>query len=189
MSQPLEFEVSSRGALADVRLILAAAGLALLVSLFLPYWQVELTTANHPEGLRLFSYLGHFEGAPAGPGLERLERSQVVAAATVLVLLVLAAVFARHRWAALLGLPAIVFPAAIFADLAGALPAALCVLDPLVLGCACGSAPLWARFEAGGMALASGPGSGMALAVAGAALILAAGLRVASGARRDSSMC
>lgn len=160
---------------------MVTAGLMMAITFFIPYWQVELRTPNHPEGLRLAAYVGHLEGAPRGGGLERLEASQQVGAAIVLALLVLAAVFAHHRWALLLGLPAMGFPLAVSADLAGWLPAALCEWGERGFGCSGRTLPLWGQLETAGQSLAARPGGGMVLAVA-AALILAAALGFGIGA-------
>lgn len=159
---------------------MVAAGLMMAISFCIPYWQVELRTPNHPEGLRLSAYAGHLEGAPRGGGLERLEASQQVGAAIVLALLVLAAIFAHHRWALLLGLPAMGFPLAVFADLAGWLPAALCEWGERLFGCSGRTLPFWGQLEIEGQSLAARPGGGLVLAVA-AALTLAAALWLGVG--------
>ncbi len=112
-------------------LALTAAGVMLAVSFFLPYWKVRVVTASQPAGLQLVSYLGHVEGpldaVLAGGAASRdarlrelseLERSLLVATATVICLLVVAATFVHNRWAALLALPAWVFPVIVVADTA-----------------------------------------------------------------------
>jgi hypothetical protein len=108
---------------------LGLAGVLLVVSLFLPYWELTLVSTEHPSGVRLQSYLGHLEGEveavlalAGGPGamrlrdLAKLERSLAVATVTVVSLLVLAATFVHNRWAVLLALPAIAFPVIVVAD-------------------------------------------------------------------------
>lgn len=181
-------EVRARRPLEKVQVaalgVLIAAGLLMAVSFFFPYWQVELKTSTHPEGLQLEAFVGHFEGAPESPSREQLERSQKVGAATGLALLVLAMTFVRHRWAVLLGLPAIVFPLAALADLAGWLPEALCAWEENAPGCGGDTVPLWGRLEAAGQILVTRPGCGLALSAL-AMLILAAGL-VALCAGRSS---
>ena len=110
---------------------LGAAGALLAVSLFLPYWKMELTTRAQPDGLRVVGYLGHVEGpvdavlAGAGgapgaqrPQLSQLERSLTLATVLMICMLAIAAAFVHNRWAALLSLPAFLFPAVVVADTA-----------------------------------------------------------------------
>ena len=127
-------------------LALTAAGVMLATSLFLPYWKVRLVTASHPAGLQLVSYLHRVEGplddVLAGGAaardarlreLSELERSLLVATATVISLLVVAATFVHNRWAALLALPAFVFPVIVVADTARWLQAIVRGADARVL--------------------------------------------------------
>ncbi len=110
-------------------LFLVAAGL-LLVSIFLPYWQLTLHAPQYPGGLTVTSYLNrmtgdvheidglnHYIGMRPLAEAAVFERSISIIGVVVLILLVLAAVFVHNRWAALLALPALLFPVIFLADL------------------------------------------------------------------------
>jgi hypothetical protein len=165
---------------------LTAAGILLAISLFLPYWELTLITRDHPTGLRLASYLGHLEGpvepvlAAAGVhgaasllSLSELERSLAVAAGTVMSLLVIAATFVHNRWATLLALPALGFPAIVVADTAR-------WMRPIVTGLAATegsppvprSLPLFGELAVNGMVLEIHPAGGLALATAASLAVL-----------------
>jgi hypothetical protein len=104
--------------------------LLLVVSMFLPYWQLVLHAPQYPKGLKVELYvtrmagdvkeidgLNHYIGMrPLAEGGE-LERSVAVSAIVVLSLLLLAAVFIQNRWAGALALPAVVFPLIFLLDL------------------------------------------------------------------------
>ena len=111
-------------------LIMKTAKLALLVSIFLPYWTMTLEAPQYPGGLHVQAYINHLTGDVREiDGLNhyigmrpleeaaQLERSLSVAAVIALLLLVEGAVSIRTRWAALLLLPAILFPVFFLADL------------------------------------------------------------------------
>lgn len=106
------------------------AALLLLISIFLPYWTLTLHAPQYPAGLSVDAFLNRVEGDVSEiDGLNhyigmrplaeaaQFERSISVIGVVVLVLLVLAAVFVHSRWAALLALPALVFPLIFLADL------------------------------------------------------------------------
>ncbi|MCA9974052.1 MAG: hypothetical protein KC425_27760 [Anaerolineales bacterium] len=111
-------------------LLLALAALLLLISLFLPYWQMTLLAPQYPGGLTVQAYvnrltgdvaeidgLNHYIGMrPLGEAAQ-LERSVSVAAIGGLALLLLAAVFIHTKWAALLALPAILLPPLFLTDM------------------------------------------------------------------------
>ena len=165
---------------------LAAAVSLLVISLFLPYWELTLTPAGG-EPLRLVSFLDHVEGpvdgvlAQAGKSgeaplrqLVKLERSLAVATATVVSLLVVAAIFVRNRYAALLSLPALSFPWIVVADtrrwlqqIAGGLSEAAGEAPPRAF--------LLGRTTFGSTVLEMRPGSGLFLAMA-SSLVVVAGL-------------
>ncbi|HEV8629456.1 MAG TPA: hypothetical protein VGV61_03995 [Thermoanaerobaculia bacterium] len=166
---------------------LTAASVLLAISLFLPYWKLTLVTRAHPDELRLVAYLGHLDGAlepvlvAAGGrsddpvlSLSELERSLAVAMATVICLLLIAATFVHNRWAALLTLPALCFPAIVMADTAR-------WLRPIVNGLAAAagapaapsSLSLFGRLAMDGIALEIRPASGLVLATAASITVLA----------------
>ncbi len=110
--------------------LLVAAAALLVISSFLPYWQLTLHAPQYPNGLQTELYLTHVTGDVDEIdelnhyiGMARLgqaapfERSMAVAGVGVLGLLLIAAVFVHNRWAALLALPALAFPVAFLADL------------------------------------------------------------------------
>ncbi len=115
--------------LAPTVLFLLAA-LLLLISIFLPYWELTLHAPQYPKGLTVRAYLNNLEGdvreidglnhyigmRPLGEAAT-FEKSISVIGVVVLALLILAAVFVHNRWAALLALPALLFPLIFLADL------------------------------------------------------------------------
>ena len=111
-------------------LLLGAAALLLLVSIFLPYWQMTLEAPQYPRGLTVVVYvnrltgdvgeidgLNHYIGMRPLTEAAQLERSVSIAAITMLALLLAAAVMVHTRWAALLALPAILMPLLFLADM------------------------------------------------------------------------
>jgi len=104
-------------------LILSLARLSLLVSLFLPYWQMELgltVTAyiNRLTGdIAEIDGLNHYIGMRPLEEAAQLERSLSVAMLITLILIVEGAVYVRTKWAAVLALPAVLFPFFFLLDL------------------------------------------------------------------------
>jgi hypothetical protein len=106
------------------------ARFALLVSIFLPYWRMKLEAPQYPDGLFVEAYLNrltgdvkeidglnHYIGMRPLNEAAQLERTLSIAAIIALMLLVEGAAFVHTRWAALLSLPAILFPAFFLGDL------------------------------------------------------------------------
>jgi hypothetical protein len=170
-------------------LALGAAAVLLVASIFLPYWRMTLLAPQYPQGLRVRAYLDRLEGdvreidglnhyigmRPLGEAAQ-LERELSVAAVAVIALLVVAAIFIHNRRAALLALPALLFPAGFLGDLYFWLrnfgthldpKAALSSsIDPFV-------PPVLGRGTVGQFATVAYPDSGLWLAFAASALILA----------------
>jgi hypothetical protein len=110
--------------------VMMLARVALLSSLFLPYWQMTLKAPQYPHGLHVQAYLDRLQGdvaeidslnhyigmRPLGEAAQ-LERTLAIAATVALVLLIEGAVLIHNRWAALLALPAILFPVFFLLDL------------------------------------------------------------------------
>jgi hypothetical protein len=108
-------------------LTLAAGAALLLISLFLPFWEMRWTK---PVDSSVVGFLDHVEGPVdslpepgAPPELRRPPASPARRAATLAVigslsLLVVAAAFVRNRWAAVLSLPSLMFPLLALADVA-----------------------------------------------------------------------
>lgn len=110
--------------------LLMIATLLLLVSMFLPYWSMTMQAPQYPKGLKVSVYLNHLQGdvreidalnhylgmPPLDAG-GRLERSISLAALVCMGLLLVAGVFVHNRWAGVLALPSLLFPAVFIADL------------------------------------------------------------------------
>lgn len=106
------------------------ARLALLVSLFMPYWQMTLHAPQYPDNLHVKAYvnhlvgdireidsLNHYIGMRPLEEAAQLERSLAIVMIIALMLLVEGAVLVRTKWAALLVLPTILFPVFFLLDL------------------------------------------------------------------------
>jgi hypothetical protein len=111
-------------------LLLAAAAILLVISIFLPYWSLILHAPQYPRGLVVHAYVNHLEGdVQEIDGLNhyigmrplneaaQLERQISIFAITAIALLVLATVFIHSPWSLLLALPAILLPPVFLADL------------------------------------------------------------------------
>ncbi len=109
---------------------LSLARVALLISIFLPYWHMLLIAPQYPDGLSVTAYvnrlegdvreidgLNHYIGMRPLKEAAQLERSLSIFALIALVLLVEGATYIHTRWAALLAIPAILFPAIFLGDL------------------------------------------------------------------------
>lgn len=109
---------------------LSLARIALLISLFLPYWSMTLEAPQYPDDLHVQAYLNRLTGDVAEiDGLNHyigmrpledaagLERSLSIFALVAIILLVECAAYVHSRWAAVLVLPVIVFPVVFLADL------------------------------------------------------------------------
>ncbi len=111
-------------------LALSLARVLMLVSIFLPWWHMTLEAPQYPEGLELTAYVNHLDGDVAEIdglnhyiGMRKLddaaafERANGVWMVIAMVLLVEGAMFVHSKWAVLLVLPAVLFPAGFIADL------------------------------------------------------------------------
>ena len=109
--------------------IFMVARLALLISIFLPYWHMELVAPQYPNGLFLTAYVNHLTGdvkeidglnhyigmRPLGEAAQ-LEKTASVWVIIAMFLLVEGAAFIHSRWAVLLALPALAFPIGFLVD-------------------------------------------------------------------------
>ena len=109
---------------------LGLAAFCLLVSVFQPYWRMELQAPQYPGGLEVQAYVNRLEGdvaeidglnhyigmRPLGEAAQ-LERSLSFILIGVTSLLVIGAIVIHSKWAALLTLPALLFPAIFLLDL------------------------------------------------------------------------
>ncbi|CAG1000899.1 hypothetical protein PHYC_02872 [Phycisphaerales bacterium] len=110
--------------------ILSIARVLLLASIFFPYWHMNLEAPQYPDGLQVTAYvnylsgdvreidgLNHYIGMRPLHEAAQLERTSAVWMIIAMFLLVEGAAFVHSRWAVLLALPAILFPAGFLADL------------------------------------------------------------------------
>lgn len=106
------------------------ASILLLISIFLPYWEMTLLAPQYPKGLHITSYVNRLEGDVAEiDGLNhyigmspldeaaQFEKSVSVLAIVSLSLLILAAIFVHTKWVVVLVLPTILMPLLFLADL------------------------------------------------------------------------
>lgn len=109
-------------------LILAAA--LLVVSIFLPYWQMRLNAPQYPGGLHVVVYVNHLVGDVAEiDGLNhyigmapleqaaQIERSLAPIALAVIVLMVIGVAFIHSKWFAIFAIPAMTFPFIFLGDM------------------------------------------------------------------------
>lgn len=111
-------------------ILLGAAAACLILSIFLPYWSMTLEAPQYPKGLTVQAYvnrlegdvqeidgLNHYIGMRPLEEAAQLERSLSIVLIAVTALLVLAAIFVHTKWAALLALPAVLFPLFFLGDM------------------------------------------------------------------------
>lgn len=111
-------------------IFLGLATLSLFISIFLPYWNMNLEAPQYPKGLGIQTYvnrmegdvqeidgLNHYIGMRPLAEAAQLERSLSIIMIFVTGLLVVGAIFVHTRWAAFLALPALVFPIIFLADM------------------------------------------------------------------------
>jgi hypothetical protein len=110
-------------------LMLVAASL-LLVSIFLPYWKMELQAPQYPRGLEMTVYvnkvqgdvkevdgLNHYIGMRPISEAGKFERSTSIIAISALVLLLVVSIFIHNPCALLLSWPVIAYPGIFLLDL------------------------------------------------------------------------
>jgi hypothetical protein len=110
--------------------LLAVARVLLLISIFVPYWTMDLDAPQYPDGLQVTAYVNHLEGDVKEInglnhyiGMKPLEQAASMERATAvwliiaMFLLVEGAAFVHTKWAVLLALPAILFPVGFLVDL------------------------------------------------------------------------
>lgn len=111
-------------------MVLMLGAMLLVVSIFFPYWGLTLHAPQYPDGLNVELYvnkmagdvqeingLNHYIGMPKLEEAGKLERSFSWLAIGALALLLMAAVFIHNQWAAILALPALLYPLIFLADL------------------------------------------------------------------------
>ena len=110
-------------------LMIIAGGL-LLVSIFLPYWKMELQAPQYPKGLEMTVYvnkvqgdvsevdgLNHYIGMRPISEAGQFERSMSLIAISALILLVVASIFIHNPCALALTWPVMMYPAIFLLDL------------------------------------------------------------------------
>ena len=111
-------------------ILFVVAALLLLISIFLPYWEMTLLAPQYPGGLHVTAYvneltgdlaeidgLNHYIGMRPLNEAAKFERSISVFAIAALALLIAAAIFVHTKWVVLLVLPAILMPVIFLLDL------------------------------------------------------------------------
>jgi len=186
---PAEEMRAHRGRYLLPTVLFLLAALLLLVSIFLPYWEMTLFAPQYPKGLTVQAFLNdiqgdvteidgrnHYLGMRPLAEAASFEKSISIIGVVVLALLILAAVFVHSRWAALLALPALLFPVIFLLDLqywlanfgtnldpTAALSSSVKPFVPKVLGVG-----MIAQFKT-----EAGPAAGLWLAIIASGLILA----------------
>ena len=110
--------------------LLLVARILLLVSLFLPYWHMELQAPQYPDGLHMTAHLNsltgdvaeidglnHYIGMRSLYEAAQIERNVGVFVMIAFVVMLELAAFVHTRWAALLVAPVVFFPAVFLLDL------------------------------------------------------------------------
>jgi copper chaperone NosL len=111
-------------------IVLSVARLALLCSIFLPYWHLDLKAPQYPKGLQVTTYvnqvtgdvrevdsLNHYIGMRPLADAAKFEKSVSILALIALVLLVEGVAYVHSKWAVLIALPAVLYPGIFLADL------------------------------------------------------------------------
>lgn len=109
---------------------MAIAAILLVISIFLPYWKLTLHAPQYPDDLTSEIYvnraegditeidnLNHYIGMRSLADAAALERFMSIFAISMIALLTIAAVYVHSPWAAILTLPALLYPAVFLADL------------------------------------------------------------------------
>jgi hypothetical protein len=124
-------ELAARGPrYAAPTVVLALARVLLLVSIFFPYWSMELEAPQYPKGLFVTAYvntltgdiaeidgLNHYIGMRKLEDAAHLERATAIWLVVAMFLLMEGAASVHSRWAVLLVVPVILFPFGFIADL------------------------------------------------------------------------
>lgn len=104
--------------------LLLLARVLILVSIFMPYWHMEMHAPQYPDNLHLHAYVNHLRGDVSEINalnhyigmrpLEeaaQMERRYGVYVLILLVVMLELAGYVHNRWAAVLAFPAVLFPA------------------------------------------------------------------------------
>ena len=110
--------------------LLLLAAFCIMISIFFPYWRMELDAPQYPEGLNITLYvnkvsgdiaeidvLNHYIGMRPLEQAAVLERTLSIFAVLAMAFAVIGATFVHNKWAVLLTLPIIGYPFIFLADL------------------------------------------------------------------------
>lgn len=111
-------------------IILGAAAMFLLISIFLPYWKLTLMAPQYPQGLKMETYVNHVTGdvdeidglnhyigmRPLKEAAE-LERSLSIIMIVAIILLLFGSIYTHSPFALIFTIPAILYPVIFLADL------------------------------------------------------------------------
>lgn len=111
-------------------ILFAVAAILLIISVFLPYWEMDLIAPQYPNGLHITAYvdrltgdlfeidgLNHYIGMRPLEEAAQFEKSISIIGIVSVSLLILAAIFVHTKWVVLLVLPAIFMPIMFLIDL------------------------------------------------------------------------
>lgn len=111
-------------------LLFLGAAVVLIISIFLPYWRLNLEAPQFPGGLKIDIYvndmtgdvellegLNHYVGLPGFDEGAALERQIAIYGILMIAGVLLAGIFIHSKWVVLFTLPGIVFPIVFLADL------------------------------------------------------------------------
>ncbi|MCP4422748.1 MAG: cytochrome C [Chloroflexi bacterium] len=111
-------------------LLFGIAAILIIISIPLPYWEMELSAPQYPKGLHITAYvneltgdlfelngLNHYIGMRPLEEAAQLEKSLSRMAIGALGILTLFSIFIHSRWVVLLALPAISMPILFLVDL------------------------------------------------------------------------
>lgn len=110
--------------------LMIAAAVVLLASIFFPYWKMEMDAPQYPDGLEMTIYvnkvqgdvdevdgLNHYIGMRPISEAGQFERSMSLIAIAALIMLVVAAIFVHNPCALALTWPVMLYPAIFLFDL------------------------------------------------------------------------
>ncbi len=110
--------------------ILGFAAFLLLISIFLPYWELTLLAPQYPQGLKMQTYvngvkgdvdeidgLNHYIGMRSLKEAAELERTLSLIMIAAIVLLVIGSIYTHSPFALFFAVPAILYPVIFLGDL------------------------------------------------------------------------
>lgn len=111
-------------------LLFGIAAILILISIPLPYWEMELNAPQYPKGLHITAYvneltgdlfeingLNHYIGMRPLEEAAQLEKAMSRIAIVLLGTLTLVSIFIHTKWVVLMAIPAITMPAIVLIDL------------------------------------------------------------------------